>query len=263
MDFSNLIEKTVKHPKQPKQPKKMTHREFYEIHLFGNQELLSKMEKGMEAKKVIAYLQSKVSEHDVTDPHGLMGDIDYEGSMAKRFRKQGYELVGNINGTRWYTTVNGQKVWTLKPGGPNTAAREQREAFPKKVVQLLKKKGTKCTLSGITIDGLPQIDHRTPILRTKTERKFDETISDVEIHQNFMGVCAAANMKKKEVCNRCSISGKRPGGTYKANVPFWFSGGEDYIDNGVPGAGCNGCYWNNPERWAAELTSLIRIVKVT
>lgn len=238
--------------------KQLSHKEFYQLYLFKNSELLAKLEAGMPIDQVTAYLISKIPPN-TKNPETLKGDILYTGSMARRMRQQGFELEMNENGTRSYVVKNGKKIWKLKSRFPSDLPEEQRQAFPKKVVKAFEKRGTKCALSHITIDGRPQIDHRVPIQRIKREEKFTEDISDAQIHATFMPVSANANMRKKEICNKCVQTGKRPGGTYKASVPFWFHGSETYRDTGSPGSGCKGCYWAYPEAWEHALNAHLQM----
>ena len=238
----------------------LTYKQFYDKYLFGDRDLLSRMERGMEVDEVVNFLISKITPEEISDSKRtkLVASIVYDGEYPRRFLRAGYELIWNAPRTRAYTTVDGKKFWTLKAGGPSIGSLERRESFPAAVHLHFKKKGTKCALSGAAIDGLPEIDHRVPILRIKIETKLDKDISSKEIDEKFMGVSKNANMKKKEICSKCKRTETRPGGTYKASIPFWFDGNEKFIETNKPGGGCYGCYWNNPEQWDLDLAAKVK-----
>ena len=92
--------------------------------------------------------------------------------------------------------------------------------------------GVPCAMTGSSQD--IEIDHRAG----NKEHPEHAHASDPSQQQrsDFMPLCRSLNQIKRETCKKCVSSGSRP--TPPAMV------GKDKM---MPGTGCNGCFWFEPE----------------
>lgn len=239
--------------------KTLTQDQFYQTHLFGNAELMACLlsEEGIKKSEVQRILYQKALDHlsdaeckamfvDENTPHSkeraLFGSIAYVGEYPRRFRQNGFDLVKESTSARY----NSFGFWKLKKSENES---EKREAIPKKAWTVWAAITNKCSLTGLAIDGKPEMDHRAPILRTRVEVALGEDSSDQQIIETFQPVSQTGNLIKREKCNSCVRTNKRPGGTTTGQAMFWYRGDENFD----PIIGCDGCFWYDPTKWMAHL----------
>ncbi len=182
----------------------------------------------------------------------LISDFNYTGEWPRAFRQLGYTLLQsapdgktrnkNTNGTKWQLT-------------PRAQGRQEADNFPANAYAAWAS-AKKCNLSGLPLDGHFHLDHRQG-------RHFFGNVnltpasSDDECRSVTQPLHERANMKKREVCNKCQKSKVRPAGPYTETIPFWFEGDEKFSDD----IGCRGCFWAYPEQWQASLNSKVIPIK--
>ena len=171
----------------------------------------------------------------------IINAIEYTGEYPRRFTKLGYLL--QKQGSRYYITIDGVKYIKIE----KNIQPEFRANIPKCVGDHFLKTAKICNLSGAVLNKIFERDHRVPFGRIKQEEQLNEDLSVDQIENLFQAVSSNANTKKREKCNRCIETGIRPGGTYQANINFWFKGDENYVNT------CEGCFWSYPEQWASAL----------
>lgn len=103
-----------------------------------------------------------------------------------------------------------------------------------------------------------QIDHRIPESRRQhTGNCLVEldpiTVTDEELKNTYMLLTAENNYRKREECNKCIRTGKRPAAL--CGVLFWFKGTRDY-DSTI---GCDGCFWAYPKAWREGINKCIKV----
>lgn len=103
-----------------------------------------------------------------------------------------------------------------------------------------------------------EIDHRFPQVRwNKNEEENKTDMSEEEIKNKFILLTRSNNLLKSRNCEKCFKTGKR--GSFPG-IYYWFNGNENWdekIDKHDK-RGCEGCFWNNPYKWRAEINKLVK-----
>lgn len=191
-----------------------------------------------------------------SDPiiHRLICDFGYTGEYLRAARRHGLdcELTGPDGQKRNKNTKN--TLWQFKS---RASGIQEAENFPQ-VARDAWKSATKCNLSGSTLDGYFELDHRrgrhfygnVNLTPNSTVEECKEVTQPLSMR---------ANLKKREVCNKCQASKVRPNGPYTENQEFWYEGDKN-LD---PTIGCNGCFWAYPEKWNTALNEKLKAISIT
>lgn len=104
-------------------------------------------------------------------------------------------------------------------------------------------------------------DHKFPEIRWDNETKAEnpDAMTEIEIKQKFQLLDNQRNQQKREVCRKCSQTGKR-GKLYGLN--YFYAGDENWPDNTpIRGKkaeqGCIGCGWYDIQAWRDSLNKLL------
>lgn len=105
-------------------------------------------------------------------------------------------------------------------------------------------------------------DHKFPESRwdENTPEINDSNMSEENILKKFQLLDNASNLRKKQMCESCTESGKRPS-IY--GISFYYKGGKEW-DKNIPQRGqeaekgCIGCPWYDIEKWKEELNKQIK-----
>lgn len=186
---------------------------------------------------------------------------DSGNHLWKQFEDEGFELK-KPNGksgfwkeycptckrtTSYRQLVNPTPVYEQKGNLKRTTFSKQDK---KRVWELWDKK---CPVFGSTIAhyGDIEIDHRAPAKELiEQETKLSE-LSDSEIKDKYMPLYRHLNLVKRNKCQSCLRTKKRPVGP--SGISFWFEGDDNYIES----VGCNGCFWAYPEEWGERLNNAL------
>jgi len=81
-------------------------------------------------------------------------------------------------------------------------------------------------------------------------------MSEEEIKEKFILLTRSNNLLKSRFCERCFKIGER--GNFPG-IYFWFKGNKKWdekIDK-YDKKGCEGCFWNNPDKWREEINKAV------
>lgn len=102
-----------------------------------------------------------------------------------------------------------------------------------------------------------EVDHRFPQIRWGENEALNRAeMSEVEIREKFMLLTRSNNLLKSRYCEKCFKTGIR--GSFPG-INFWFTGKKVWdskIDKHDQ-KGCEGCFWNNPEKWREEINKIV------
>lgn len=102
-----------------------------------------------------------------------------------------------------------------------------------------------------------EIDHKFPQIRWgKDEEENRIDMSEREIKEKFILLTRSNNLLKSRHCERCfknGIRGNFPG------INYWFVGEKmwDIKIGKHDKKGCEGCFWNNPDKWREEINKIV------
>ncbi|MBA7628859.1 hypothetical protein ES703_36356 [subsurface metagenome] len=102
-------------------------------------------------------------------------------------------------------------------------------------------------------------DHKFPEIRwdKQTPRDDLESLTESQIRRDFQLLSNQRNQQKREVCRKCSQTGKRG---FPFGIKFFYEGSDTWPEN-LPTkgkeaeAGCKGCGWYDMEKWRQELSA--------
>lgn len=182
-----------------------------------------------------------------------LGNANY-ASRLRDLRKLGYTIA-----TIYVKGFGYQRIMLPLPTIPES----RYETVPKNVTQTLARlKRYIEAYSGEKMDeDFLLADHKFPESRwdENTPDMDNRNLSEEDILKKFQLLDNASNLRKKQMCESCAETGKRPS-IYGIN--FFYKGSERWDEN-IPvrgrnaEKGCIGCPWYDIEKWKKELNKLL------
>ena len=173
-------------------------------------------------------------------------------AIFREVKKRGYEFE-EVSPNRWAKTmfcpVCEQETthYKLKKDTP-VFSRQERLAIDKKTRdRILKIFDNRDAFTGGSISSVAEIDHKVPWTRLKVDIDARD-LTDEEIRTHFQLLTREHNLLKDRACTVCKNENVRPA---FLGIPFWYSGGSEYLDT------CEGCGWFDGEKWRYELSKIL------
>lgn len=183
-----------------------------------------------------------------------LGNANY-ASRLRDLRKIGYTITTiHVKGEGYH------RIMLPLPTHPES----KYEKVPKNITQTLARL-KRCieAYSGEKMDkDFLLADHKFPESRwdENTPEVNDSYMSETEILRKFQLLDNASNLRKKQMCESCAESGRRPS---MYGISFFYRGSEKW-DDSIPirgqeaEKGCVGCPWYDIEEWKKELNKLLK-----
>ena len=173
-------------------------------------------------------------------------------AIFREVKKRGYEFE-EVSPNRWAKTmlcsVCGQETthYKLEKDTPVFSKQERLTIDKKTRDRILRIFDNRDAFTGGSISSVAEIDHKVPWTRLEEDIDARE-LTDDEVRTHFQLLTREHNLLKDRACTVCKNENVRPA---FLGIPFWYSGGSEYLDT------CEGCGWFDGEKWRQELSKII------
>jgi type II secretory ATPase GspE/PulE/Tfp pilus assembly ATPase PilB-like protein len=175
---------------------------------------------------------------------GIQIDLDEKGNFYKTIF---CENCKNKTIHRKLKTLEILEETKTRSGLPQKLAKKIKEVLGFKEAVFLRKMEPKEM----------EIDHRFPQIRWGQNEEENKTdMSEEEIREKFILLTRNNNLLKSRYCERCLKTGER--GNFPG-IYFWFKGNKKWDEKigKYDKKGCEGCFWNNPDKWREEINKVV------